>query len=94
QSTFRGTNLLLIGNPNLTEVDVVRIGNLTHPERGFSAFEFIPETNDTLIVALKSEEVKGNATKSYITVFNISGHVLLDDQQLEDDYKFEGIYFV
>ncbi|VDM54719.1 unnamed protein product [Angiostrongylus costaricensis] len=75
----KGTDLLIIGNPNLTEVEVVRIGNLTHRERKFSAFEFIPKTNDALIVALKSEELKGNATKSCITVFNISGHVLLED---------------
>ncbi|KAJ1363340.1 hypothetical protein KIN20_023185 [Parelaphostrongylus tenuis] len=93
----KGTNLLIMGNAILTEFEYVRIGNLSHPTRGYSAFEFIPGTNDTLVVALKSEEIRRNSTqisKSFITVFNISGQVLLDDQQLENDYKFEGIYFV
>uniref|UniRef100_A0A0K0D2K1 Apyrase n=1 Tax=Angiostrongylus cantonensis TaxID=6313 RepID=A0A0K0D2K1_ANGCA len=94
QDEKKGTNLLIIGNPNLTQFEVVRIGKLNHSERGFSAFEFIPETNDTLIAALKSEEVGDQPPKSYITVFNIFGQVLLDDQKLDNQYKFEGIYFL
>uniref|UniRef100_A0A0K0D4N1 Apyrase n=1 Tax=Angiostrongylus cantonensis TaxID=6313 RepID=A0A0K0D4N1_ANGCA len=90
----KGTNLLIIGNPLLTKFKVVRVGNLTHPERGFSAFEFIPGTKDRLIVALKSEEVYNQPTASYITVFNINGSVILDDQKLDQQYKFEGIYFI
>ncbi|VDM53439.1 unnamed protein product [Angiostrongylus costaricensis] len=94
QDEKKGTNLLIIGNPNLTQFEVVRIGELNHSERGFSAFEFIPGKNDTLIAALKSEEVGNQPPQSYITVFNISGHVLLDDQKLDNQYKFEGIYFL
>ncbi|VDM55173.1 unnamed protein product [Angiostrongylus costaricensis] len=90
----KGTNLLIIANPLITKFKVVRVGNLTHPERGFSAFEFIPGTEDRLIVALKSEEVDNQPTASYITVFDINGSVILDDQKLEQQYKFEGIYFV
>uniref|UniRef100_A0A0K0D8U4 Apyrase n=1 Tax=Angiostrongylus cantonensis TaxID=6313 RepID=A0A0K0D8U4_ANGCA len=90
----KGTNLLIIGNPALKNFKVVRIGKLTNPERGFSAFEFIPGTKDQLIVALKSEEVDKNPAASYITVFDIDGNILLEDQKLEDQLKFEGIYFV
>ncbi|VDM64140.1 unnamed protein product [Angiostrongylus costaricensis] len=90
----KGTNLLIIGNPALKNFKVVRIGKLTNPERGFSAFEFIPGTKDQLIVALKSEEVDKSPPASYITVFDIDGNVLLEDQKLEDQFKFEGIYFV
>ncbi|KAJ1366007.1 hypothetical protein KIN20_026517 [Parelaphostrongylus tenuis] len=93
----KGTNLMIIGNPNLTDFEAVRIGNISNSARGHSAFEFIPGTNDTLIVALKSEEIRRNKSshaKSFITVFNISGYILLDDQELADDYKFEGLYFV
>ncbi|KJH40156.1 Apyrase [Dictyocaulus viviparus] len=90
----KGTNLLLIGDPLLENFKVVRIGNLTHPERGFSGFDFIPNTDDRIILALKSEEVGKLPTKSYVTVFDIEGHIILDDQQLDGDFKFEGIYFV
>ncbi|EYC15020.1 hypothetical protein Y032_0038g3586 [Ancylostoma ceylanicum] len=88
-----GTNLL-ITSPDLKKFNVVHIGGeLKHPERGFSAFDFVPDTADRIIVALKSKEL-GNETASYITVFNIDGTVLLEDQRLDDELKFEGIYFV
>ncbi|KIH53854.1 Apyrase [Ancylostoma duodenale] len=90
----KGANLLILANSNLREFFVVRIGQLDHPERGFSAFDFIPNTDDKLMVALKTEEVRGNPTKSYFTVFSLNGTVLLPDQELDDGYKFEGIYFV
>lgn len=64
------------------------------PDRGFSAFDFIPDTHDTLIVAIKSKEVTGSDPESYVTVFKTDGQVLMEDQKLEDGYKFEGIYFV
>ncbi|KJH39617.1 hypothetical protein DICVIV_14505, partial [Dictyocaulus viviparus] len=67
------------------------IGNLTHPERGFSGFDFIPNTDDQIIVALNTEEVGKLPTKSYVTVFDIEGHIILDDQQLDGDFKFEGL---
>ncbi|EPB76801.1 Apyrase [Ancylostoma ceylanicum] len=89
-----GTNLLILAERSLKDFFVVHIGNKTHTERGFSAFDFIPGTKDKLMVALKTEEVHGQPTKSYFTVFSLNGTVLLPDQKLDDGYKFEGIYFV
>ncbi|EYC29452.1 hypothetical protein Y032_0006g2982 [Ancylostoma ceylanicum] len=92
----KGTNLLIRGTPDLKTFQVVHIGGegVKHPDRGFSAFDFIPGSDDKLIVAIKSREVEGSHPESYITVFDIDGNVLLEDQKLADNYKFEGIYFV
>ncbi|PIO54760.1 Apyrase [Teladorsagia circumcincta] len=90
----RGTNLMIIGDSTLSSFTVVHVGELTHPARGFSAFQFIPGTNDRLIIALKSEEKDGKPVASYVTVFDINGEVLLQDTSLHDPHKFEGIAFV
>ncbi|RCN48981.1 Apyrase [Ancylostoma caninum] len=88
----KGTNLL-ITTPDLKTFNVIAIGEPDYPERGFSAFDFVPETEDKILVALKSVEVD-DKTESYITVFDDDGIVLLKDQKLDDDLKFEGIYFI
>ncbi|ETN72086.1 hypothetical protein NECAME_19037 [Necator americanus] len=92
----KGTNLLIMGPEDLESVDVVYIGNRTveHPERGFSAFDFIPDTEDELIVAIKSKEVTGSDPESFITVFNVHGKVIMKDQRIDGNYKFEAVYFV
>ena len=65
------------------------------PSHGFSSFKFIPDTDDTWIVALKSEEDSAaNRTNSYITVFSIDGKVALAETPLDGHMKFEGIEFV
>ncbi|KAK6016715.1 Apyrase [Ostertagia ostertagi] len=67
---------------------------ILRPERGYSAFDFIPGTDDKIIVALKSKEVTDEPVETYVTVFTIDGQVLLDDQKLDGNYKFEGLYFI
>ncbi|ETN70284.1 hypothetical protein NECAME_04975 [Necator americanus] len=59
------------------------------PEKGFSAFDFIPNSGYELIVAIKSKEVTGSSPESYITVFNVNGTVLLPDQILDRNLKEE-----
>ncbi|KIH63049.1 Apyrase [Ancylostoma duodenale] len=88
----KGANLL-ITSADLKKFDVIAIGEPDHPDRGYSAFDFVPETEDKILVALKSKEV-GNVTESYITVFDDDGIILLKDQKLDDGLKFEGIYFI
>ncbi|KAK6752224.1 hypothetical protein RB195_003568 [Necator americanus] len=95
----KGAHILIEADPELTEFKVIYVKNpkgsrKDHPERGFSAFDFIPNTDDKLIVAIKSKEVTGSPPESYITVFNVDGQVLLPDQILDRNLKFEGIYFV
>lgn len=87
----RATNILLSCNEHFGQVKVTRIGNL-NPTHGYSTFKFVPSTQDTVIIALKSEEDDGNIA-SYIQAFNINGHVLLSETKIGDQ-KFEGIEFI
>uniref|UniRef100_A0A915AST6 Soluble calcium-activated nucleotidase 1 n=1 Tax=Parascaris univalens TaxID=6257 RepID=A0A915AST6_PARUN len=90
----RGTNYLLTASEDFSHVDARQVGKQNGP-RGFSAFQFVPETKDQIIVALKSEEKDGVPVATYITIFDFqSGHILLDEQPLQGKYKYEGIAFV
>ncbi|CAO4385960.1 unnamed protein product [Caenorhabditis nigoni] len=89
----RGTNVLIVGNEELTDFQVIRIGSDEHKSRGFSAFQFVPNTHHQLIAAIKSEEKDGKPVASYACVFDIHGNVILDDFLLHGPYKYEGIAF-
>lgn len=90
----RGTNLLLIADDTFSQIEVRHIGDKGEGSRGFSAFQFIPNTGDDLIVALKSEEKDGRPVASYLSVFRLSdGHILLSESKLKGAHKFEGIEF-
>lgn len=82
------TNILLSTDQYFTKVQVTYIGDViaTH---GFSSFKFVPGTDDTVIVALKSEENKGK-TATYIMVFHIDGKILYPETKVAD-LKYEGI---
>ncbi|WKY09661.1 hypothetical protein Q1695_002203 [Nippostrongylus brasiliensis] len=88
------TNLLITADEKFENIEVTKIGGEAkfNPLRGYSAFEFIPNTDDRVIVAIKSKEVENKKTRSYITVFKIGGKILLPDQRLEDELKFEGLF--
>lgn len=88
----KGCNLLIKADPDFRNIDVVKVGELK-PTLGYSSFKFIPNTNDQVIVALKTEEVDGK-TATYITVFRIDGKILLPDQKISSTLKFEGLEFV
>lgn len=93
---MKGTNLLLITDENFENVQVKRIGKLKDSSLGFSAFQFVPDSNDKFIVALKSQEKNGVSVASYITVFDVeTDHVLLSDQIIPGGaFKYEGILFL
>lgn len=87
----RATNLMLIADSAFTSIKSRKIGDV-NPTHGFSSFKFIPQTKDTLFVALKTEEDQGRIA-SYIMVFTTSGELLMDEQKI-GDIKFEGIEFI
>lgn len=70
---------------------VTHIGTIV-PIRGFSSFKFLPDSKDSIIVALKTEEHQGE-TATYITAFNTEGQILMPDLKVSDK-KFEGLEFV
>ncbi|CAD6189175.1 unnamed protein product [Caenorhabditis auriculariae] len=89
----RGTNVMIIGNEELTSFDVVHVGNVEQKRRGFSAFQFVPDTKDNLILAIKSEEKDGKPVGSFATVFDVHGNIIMSDFALHGAYKYEGLAF-
>ncbi|KAJ8682482.1 hypothetical protein QAD02_018274 [Eretmocerus hayati] len=86
-----GCNLLLTADESFTNVQATPIDKLI-PVRGFSSFKFLPGSNDSIIVALKSEEV-GDCTATFITAFTIEGEILMADLKVADK-KYEGLEFI
>ncbi|XP_066292137.1 soluble calcium-activated nucleotidase 1-like isoform X4 [Branchiostoma lanceolatum] len=88
----RATNLIISCSEDFQDIKVQTIGKL-NPIRGFSSFKFIPGTQDQVMVALKTEEDRG-AIATFISVFRVDGKILLTDQRIEGDFKYEGVEFI
>lgn len=88
----RATNLMIFTDEDFKIINHHQIGKIV-PTRGYSSFKFVPNTNNQLIIALKSEEDSGK-TRTYVNLFNINGGVLIKDILLSDSLKYEGIEFV
>nr|AEP27181.1 apyrase-3 [Heligmosomoides bakeri] len=89
----RGSNKIISADENFDDFYTIDIGALKDRKRGFSAFAFIPGTCDELALGIKSVEFKGT-TESYITAFDLMGNIYLEDQRLQGNLKFEGLYIV
>jgi soluble calcium-activated nucleotidase 1 len=87
----RGTNLMFIADEHFYDISVRTIGPV-NPTHGFSSFKFVPGTDDTVIVALKSMEDNGKIA-SFIMAFDMDGSVLMPERKI-GDVKYEGIEFV
>ncbi|GFY63504.1 soluble calcium-activated nucleotidase 1 [Trichonephila inaurata madagascariensis] len=87
----KGTNMLLKANEDFTQLSVTNVGPLI-PTHGFSSFKFVPDTSDSVIIALKTEENEGHIA-TFITVFTINGEIWLPEKEI-GSYKFEGIEFI
>lgn len=72
-------------------LQVTKVGEVI-PTHGFSSFKFIPDTEDQVIVALKSEELP-QASATYMMLFNIKGEIILPETKIAD-IKYEGIEFI
>lgn len=87
----RGTNILLKSSADFKDINASRVGKLTLTH-GFSSFKFVPNTDDQIIVALKSEEDSGKIA-TYILAFTLDGRILLPETKI-GDVKYEGIEFI
>ncbi|XP_059924771.1 soluble calcium-activated nucleotidase 1 isoform X4 [Gadus macrocephalus] len=87
----RATNLVLSCSPGFERVVVSRAGPLS-PTHGFSSFKFVPDTDDQLVLALKSEEV-GGTVATYILAFTLDGRILLPETRI-GAVKYEGLEFI
>ncbi|RWS13209.1 soluble calcium-activated nucleotidase 1-like protein [Dinothrombium tinctorium] len=87
----KGTNVLLTADESFSLIESTQIGSVIS-SRGFSSFKFLPNSDDKIIIAIKSEEYRGEIA-SYITAFTVDGEVLLDEQKI-DQIKYEGFEFI
>lgn len=87
----RGTNILLSSSADFKDITKSTVGNLT-PTHGFSSFKFVPNTDDQIILALKSEEDSGKIA-TYIMAFTLDGRILLPETKI-GDVKYEGVEFI
>lgn len=87
----RGTNLALSSSADFKDVIVSRVGPL-NPTHGFSSFKFVPNTDDQIVLALKSEEDAGKVA-TYIMAFTLDGRILLPETKI-GDVKYEGVEFI
>ncbi|RXM37391.1 Soluble calcium-activated nucleotidase 1 [Acipenser ruthenus] len=87
----RATNLVLRCSQDFQDIALSRVGEL-HPTHGFSSFKFIPDTDDQIILALKSEEDDGKVA-TYILAFTLDGRILLPETKI-GDVKYEGLEFI
>lgn len=88
----RGCNYLISADETFTNIETIKVGELK-PTRGFSSFKFLPSSHDSIIIALKTEELNGS-TSTYVTVFDIKGNVLLEDEKIHTEFKYEGFEFI
>jgi len=90
-----GTNLIISTDEKFADTKIVKIEVEMDPNgnnpKGYAEIKFVPgQPRD--IVALRTLEHKG-VTKTWISVFNVDGKVLMSDQFI-DNFKFEGLEFV
>ncbi|CAI5724425.1 unnamed protein product [Hyaloperonospora brassicae] len=89
----RGSNKVVIASEDFSSIQVREVGRVT-PLRGFSSFKFVPRSDDSVIVAVKSVEVEDEQRQtSFITVFDLEGNVLLDETEIPGAKKYEGVAF-
>nr|ABI20147.1 35.8 kDa salivary protein [Phlebotomus duboscqi] len=85
-----GCNKIIIASENFQKINSIDIkGTPFDPAAGFSSFKFLPDSDDQILIALKTIEKNGK-TATYLTVIDITGKVLMSDKIVNKD-KFEGI---
>jgi len=98
-----GSNKLVLVNDAFTEASIVDIKFAqVDPLHGFSTFAFVPGTKDRHVLAIRTVEedcVGGEEDKckqrTYFCIFDaMTGDVLMDEVQYNEEVKFEGVEFV
>ncbi|XP_075895594.1 soluble calcium-activated nucleotidase 1-like isoform X2 [Nelusetta ayraudi] len=87
----RAANILLSCPADFSAVSLRRVGPF-NPTHGFSSFKFVPDTDDQIVLALKSEEDAGKIA-TYIMAFTLDGRILMPEAKV-GDVKYEGLEFI
>ena len=83
----------MFASDDFNSIEVKHITKVT-PTRGFSEFKFLPNSGDSIVVAIKSEEnEKEHTQNSFITVFSLDGRILLEETEIPGNHKYEGLEF-
>lgn len=88
-----GCNLIILANEDFTEIE-------SHPlsdpplvdHRGFSSFQFVPNSNEKIIIGLTTIETDEEIA-TFIIGLDIQGKVLFPESKILND-KFEGLSFL
>lgn len=89
-----GCNILISADEDFNIIETVKLDpENTSPTHGFSSFKFLPHAKDTIIIALKSEELNGK-TSTYLTAFSVDGKTMLPEVRINTDFKYEGFEFI
>ncbi|XP_060647381.1 apyrase [Drosophila nasuta] len=89
-----GCNILISADEDFVNINTVQLDpENTSPTHGFSSFKFLPHAKDSVIIALKSEELNGK-TSTYLTAFSVGGKTLLPEVRINTEYKYEGFEFI
>jgi len=84
----RGSNIVLSVDEHFHDLRMFTLGPL-NPIRGFSSITFLPG-REFEMVALKTEEFRGNVA-TYMTVFDVEKELVLMEEELISNEKFEGV---
>ncbi|MFH4982420.1 hypothetical protein AB6A40_009129 [Gnathostoma spinigerum] len=64
------------------------------PSLGFSAFRFVPHTDEKFIMAISTAELKRSLYGSYASIYNaITGKTVLNNTLIDAVRKYEGLVF-
>ncbi|KAG7392754.1 Soluble calcium-activated nucleotidase 1 [Phytophthora pseudosyringae] len=89
----RGSNKVVVASEDFSSIQVREVGKVS-PLRGFSSFKFVPRSDDSVIVAVKSVEVENEQRQtSFLTVFDLDGNVLMGETEIPGAKKYEGVAF-
>lgn len=88
----QSSNILLSCDESFENINVVQVGNAATGQ-GFSSFKFLPDSKDTVLVALKTQELNSRYY-TYISGYSLEGEILLEDTLISDRDKFEGLEFI
>lgn len=100
---FKCVNLMISAGPDMPQGGPspeaeTEYGNGCHvqpylgmlPMRGCSDFMFVPGTHDCHLFMLRTEESHDGVINTFASVIDLEGHVLMAEQRLTEDRKFEG----
>eukprot|EP00948_MAST-09A_sp_MAST-9A-sp1_P003300 g3300.t1 len=88
-------NLLISCDADFSPESIILQDVLTFSTlRGTADFKFVPGTNETQLMIIRTEESLDNIVSSYLSVVGLDGTIYMDEVKVAEGRKIEGIEFV